>query len=39
MRPALTLRAAISVGVKKDSLEMEKRVTVSKHDHFYSSLV
>jgi len=32
----LTPLAAINVSVKKDSLEMGKCVTVSKHDHFYS---
>ena len=36
---ALTPWAAINVSVKKDSLEMGKCVTVSKHDHFYSSRV
>ena len=33
---ALTPLAAISVSVKRDSPEMGKCVTVSKHDYFYS---
>ena len=34
---ALTPWAAINVSVKKDSPEMAKCVTVSKHDHFHRS--
>ena len=36
MLSALTPWAAISVSVKEDSPEMEKRVVVSNHKHFYS---